>query len=336
MTPAKLFLFASFVRGVMPVGVAPWNAAEIAGCQIQFVDAAQGWMLCGYPGTLQSTHDGGKTWRREELPGTVAQSEGVPIRGRLQSPSRGWIAFNGTLFTKNDRGASWSSPLAIPLGTTRSQTLSIDVSPDQRMVAALAESADQPNDVALVTSDMGQSWKKHPFERGKFRKVAIGLDSTVFLIGAEGIMRSADGGDTWNGAQLINPVRSKSSYRMGRPMSSFFLGALGWLVYEDGYVLRTGDRGQTWEQVARPTQVWPANTWPGSFTIRFLTTEHGYQIGGDGLLRESHDSGFTWKVVPLDPEKVADISCYGLRTCYAVTNRARLLQIDAISPMVAR
>lgn len=159
----------------------------------------------------------------------------------------------------------------------------------------------------------------------------------MILAGSDSIVFSNDKGVTWNPASvtLIAPSGSPRP-RSGRLASSYFLQEIGWLVYDSGYVLRSKDGGETWEQVAGPTQVWPDNTWPGSFALRFLTTEHGYQVGGDGVLRESYDSGFSWKIVPLNGERVADISCFDSNTCYAITDKARLLRIDSISPMIRR
>jgi len=317
------------------VGQLPYGVGEIDACKIQLNDERNGWLVCVAPPSVHLTHDGGKTWHAISLP--VAADGFSPIRSNFRS-QRPWIAIESSVFALSPSGEGWENLFSLPIGARAQQIADLALSEDQRFVIAVVQDGTPKAaaDIALVSVDSGKTWRSRQIQQGQYRKVAIGTGSFVYLIGLSKVLVSSDWGTSWRLARFAfsSGEREAKVFKeaTSRPMRSFFFGSGGWLVYEQGYIFRTDDHGQSWYELARPTQVWPTNTSPASFTIWFLTTDHGYQVGGDGELRESYDGGFTWRPLSLGVEKISDISCVDITTCYAITRSGRLLRVESVAP----
>jgi photosystem II stability/assembly factor-like uncharacterized protein len=335
MTAAFLFLLC-LAQGIEPVGRVPTASSddlETLGCRIYFSDSAQGWYLCG-SGAIHLTRDGGKSWRRLQLP-CEAKREDLPLRGRLVGDGHGWILCQRSLFVTRNAGESWQLQTRIP-GSLTSQVLAIDVSPTRHQIVALAEAPlpqGSSETVVMCSADSGKSWRQRSVKPGQFRMVAIDLrTSWAYAAGRQDVLYTSDFGGRWAVARLDFRANGLEAFRadLGSPSTLSFGQRFGWLVYDNGYVLRTEDKGRSWQELARPTQVWVGNSRLVQPTLHFLTSEHGYLIGGDGVLRESYDGGLTW--LPIRMGRAAeDISCFNIRSCLVRTDDGIVFRVSSIS-----
>jgi len=89
------------------------------------------------------------------------------------------------------------------------------------------------------------------------------------------------------------------------PHSLFFLNEkLGWLV-TDGPLYRTTDQGRHWAPMPRPEPdmglLGPGMVMPEAVRVLFVDEKHGWAIGSQKLILETHDGGSHWKPVKATP-----------------------------------
>jgi hypothetical protein len=68
----------------------------------------------------------------------------------------------------------------------------------------------------------------------------------------------------------------------------FFLEKLGWIVGDNGIILRTENQGETWDLILN-------NTIQNLNDVFFLHKTIGWIVGDNGLLLHSVDSGLSWR-----------------------------------------
>ena len=337
----NLLLMFWFIRGVEPLGSIPPAPARgpASGFSLQFVNNRVGWLV-NHAGSIQQTEDGGTSWRLLALPQSSMSIGDQPLRGRLVSSGRGWVLLGRELYVTNDRGNSWSLHARLP-GGAATQVQAFESSVTQNDLVAVTETATADGNARLtiiVTHDSGKSWRHRETAGHQFRLVSLDAHSgVVYAAGSKSVLYSLDYGATWRESKFSFAANRSALFTstLAWPSSLFTARNVAWLVYENGYIFRSEDHGRSWYEVARSTQVWLDNLASAAPSIQFLTPDHGYVVGGDGVLRESHDSGFTWRPIPIGAEIVA-ISCYAIRSCYAVTATRQFLRIDSIAPGLRR
>jgi hypothetical protein len=88
---------------------------------------------------------------------------------------------------------------------------------------------------------------------------------------------TSDGGARWSTVELPESARSL-----------FFLSErLGWMVTASG-VWRSGDGGNNWKRLARLR---------GLLRVHFLDEQHGFAVGAEKAVHETHDGGQSWAPV---------------------------------------
>jgi len=109
--------------------------------------------------------------------------------------------------------------------------------------------------------------------------VVYASPTTAFAVGRGTIIRSTDGGYTWE--NLLCPTRT-----ILRSVS-FVDEMVGVVVGDGGMILRTDDGAETWSQQTSGTTV---NLWGVSFT----DSTTGTAVGSDGTILRTTDGGSTW------------------------------------------
>jgi photosystem II stability/assembly factor-like uncharacterized protein len=71
------------------------------------------------------------------------------------------------------------------------------------------------------------------------------------------------------------------------------LGSDAWAVGYWGTILRSADRGETWERVPTPTDA-------TLYAVSFADSRHGWAVGASGTLLRSEDGGRTWERVRVE------------------------------------
>jgi hypothetical protein len=329
MIDPRLILFFALANGVAVVGPTPIRT-EPSACFLQAPSESHLWLFC-YDRILYSSTDRGESWKKRDLPevalAELEHSNGL-ILVHLKGDGVGWTFAGGVAFRTRDDGNTWSPFFEVHEGSVSS----VSVSPDGTWIVALVEKEDGSREI-LNSRDAGKTWSRRSapiLGRVVLRRVFHASDTIAYAASEDAIWCSRDAGESWAPAKIVfSPASGAVNRYLGNPMSMSFASLSGWLVYDNGTMFRTTDGGKTWVETARSTQIWPDNSWPGSFAVRFLTTDHGYQVGGDGVLRESRDGGLVWHPVALDGERVADLTCFDIRSCYALTDRQRVLRVEA-------
>lgn len=104
------------------------------------------------------------------------------------------------------------------------------------------------------------------------------IDSmTGWIAGDQGVLRTSDGGDSW---QLVATPEDVEAV--------FFISQTeGWICGNDGYIAHSTNGGQTWS---------PQNSGAGDKLrdIWFTDSQNGWAVGKDGILVHTSDGGQNW------------------------------------------
>jgi len=197
------------------------------------------------------------------------------------------VGDHGIVLLSDDAGTTWRQARSVPV----SFTLTSVSFADAQHGWAVGHGGS-----VLATSDGGVSWKLQRIataeDRPLFavhffdprRGVAVGLWSLVLV--------TSDGGEHWQQQQL-DPMPGAKKADLN--LLGLFAGAQGTLfaTAERGQVLRSDDRGATWQYLA--------TGYKGSLWCGAMLRDGALLVGGQrGTLLRSDDQGQTWKAVPLD------------------------------------
>lgn len=197
--------------------------------RFSFADAVHGWVVSTV-GHLLATADGGQTWRVLTLPAGTAEV----AQAALGDASHGCAVTNpgdaAALFSTSDGGATWE-PVA-----------------DATEPVAVCAHGDAGRAVAAAEAAYGDT--------GPARLSFLGGRTAWALLDA-GLAWTADGGATWDGVTWPTPVRPGGETAFTGPFEvSFATATDGWMLANDGSILRTNDGGRSWSQL--PTSREPA------------------------------------------------------------------------------
>ena len=231
-----------------------------------FVDERKGWAV-GSKGALLSTADGGQTWELKKPPTEDALRDVY-----FHDAETGWLVCERSMFKPMEKEESVS--------------------------------------YLLKTSDGGGSWARVEVTRGPDVDLKLaGLRFTDrehgWVYGEMGALFStSDGGATW--ARQRVPTRH---LLLG---ASFLDAQTGWLSGGGMTVLKTTDGGATWrsgtvflpanavgqEQAPVTTEQHQETRAVGGRRLNavwFASHDHGWAVGGEGVILATTDGGRTWR-----------------------------------------
>lgn len=186
----------------------------------------------GAAGEVQTTEDGGKTWKQTRLPTDMALL-GIHMDAQ-RSIAVGQV---GTMFRKAADG-SWEK---IDSGTEK-RLFNVDAN-SSGLVVAVGEFG-----TIVLSQDGGSSWHTLSLDwmqlgtdggaEPHLYDVSISEEGRVTVVGEFGmVLRSDDQGRSWSvksrGAASLFAIQIRDDGK-------------GYAVGQDGYVLKTDDRGDTW------------------------------------------------------------------------------------------
>lgn len=237
-------------------------------------DGQKGYAV-GANGEVQSSEDGGKSWKASKLPTDMA------LLGLHVDAARAIaVGQSGIAFVKN-AGGEWEK---VDTGTTKrlfavsSNVGGLTVAAGEFGALLLSEDGGRTwHNLTLDWMQVGTDGGAEPHLYGAY----VGADGTMSVVGEFGlVLRSTDRGRTWS-------VQNKST-------ASLFSvkvrdDGVGFAVGQDGYALKTTDGGVTWTCID-----------VGSKAIL-----NGVHSSGDGkvtitAMREmmtSSDDGATWQSI---------------------------------------
>ncbi len=266
---------------------------------VHFVDPFHGWAVGGWshPYTHKSsavvlrTENGGQRWKRLDAP-TLPALRGVHFLDRHQ----GWAVGSASamyaagIFRTSDGGRGW-----VPLrGAHPGGWWAASFHDSQQgMVVGRDGAAAHVTRGQLEAITAGTVRGKH------FRDVAF-AGRRGWLVGDGGlVMRSDDGGQTWQQVKLPGGVEHQFDFR-----AVAAAGEQCWVGGAPGARLwHTRDAGRHWEPLATPTHVPLA-------ALEFIDPQRGWAVGALGTILATRDGGRSWSVQHRGGRRVAVLGVF--------------------------
>ncbi|MEJ0037341.1 MAG: YCF48-related protein [Gammaproteobacteria bacterium] len=210
------------------------------------------------------------------------------------------VGERGQVLTSDNRGQTWTQAVGVP---TQEMLTAVCFSDEKHGVAV------GHDEIALVTSDAGNSWQRTHYAPDARQPLLDVLcnGSDVIAVGAYGAyFMSADRGATWAKqkfeaqpapARKGAPPKAVDKYADDEIGGDFHLnrivGASGSRLYiaaEAGHLYRSDDAGKTWTELPSPYE--------GSFFgVLPLDGESLLAYGLRGHLYRSDDGGQSWRQI---------------------------------------
>ncbi|MBU0486422.1 MAG: hypothetical protein KKA07_04140 [Bacteroidetes bacterium] len=267
----------------------------------------------GSGGTVLKTEDGGNTWNRYFLRSTkLINAIAISNTGNILL-----AANTGTIFRSVNDGLSWDS---IYIGVANNIS-GIDFLTDNSAVITCDGISFSDTGKVFKTTDGGLSWVEKAHPAGKFLTTPFFLDSLDGWIAGRSatVLKTTDGGETWVTRNVpsttfledIRFLNQNTGYAIGNEVFKTNNGGVTWvaqtqsgspyshyaLYFSDpqngwacgriGYLAKTTDGGQTWEEIRAGTNTTLSK-------IHFPDDQHGYIVGYKGTLVKTADGGTSW------------------------------------------
>lgn len=217
--------------------------------------------------------------RGEDSPAQAARS--LLVAGTTVEQTVVAVGAYGHVLSSPDNGVTWEVA-AVPTAAT----LTGVCFPDARHGWAVGHDA-----LILHSDDGGRTWARQ-FQGADLDAPLLSVlfldDRTGFAVGAYGqFLATTDGGQTWSQRRIIDQDRHFNRITVG-PAGTLYIAG------EQGTLLRSADRGASWQRIASP--------YDGSFYgILPLTPQALLAYGLRGRIYRSDDNGDHWQLVPVDP-----------------------------------
>ncbi len=144
----------------------------------------------------------------------------------------------------------------------------------------------------LRTRDGGIQWHRVPSETrvwAHLQDLQFVDDTHGWAIGGGGLVRTKDGGETWQGPLVLDPEDQNRSTTQGQALS-FVDPHRGWLVGKHGLIRHSSDSGESWELLKEPRSE-NADLW----SVDFVDCREGWAVGDNGTILHTADGGKGWE-----------------------------------------
>jgi photosystem II stability/assembly factor-like uncharacterized protein len=192
------------------------------------------------------------------------------------------LLFDGTVLRTRDEGQTWVRRTAIP-GTAATNPESAvhptDVQfpgPDMGVVATEAG-------VLYRTTDGGISWSPVAAATQHLDSISFPDPLTGYAVGGASVLKTDDGGITWNQRGIVLPPKSLAWIRCADALKCVSATARG------DELLRTDDGGSTWTAISPSTRALFASTYSASGSV--------VAVGEAGATVASSDGGHNFSSV---------------------------------------
>jgi photosystem II stability/assembly factor-like uncharacterized protein len=250
---------------------------------VYFLTENKGW-IAGSDGTLLSTVDGGKTWKKaEDFTGDTIRE--VYFTGE----NDGWLLCERNIYSlgasapsyllkTSDGGAHWEH---IEFAGDKRERIAKIFFNEKGAGAAIGESG-----AYFALADDKKTWKRKPSTvRYLLLDGIFTDDSHGAMVGAGGtILFTEDAGFTWNKAGISGDSNAKLN-------SVFFINQkTGWAVGTEGKIYQTFNGGKVWREQN-------SNTVKDLTDVFFRNTAEGWAVGNEGLILHTTTAGNIWTII---------------------------------------
>lgn len=304
-----------------------------------FLSPEEGWVV-GQLGKIFHTTDGGKHWGEQS-----SQTNLLLTEVDFVDQSHGWaVGERGVILHSEDGGKSWKiqqSGVSYPL-------FDVDFI-DQRKGWAVGHWG-----TILFTEDGGQHWSERSLSRELKERNQIDPAALIDVVDPTTGEVVAKAGQLLTKdviAEILKRGLSNVRVRDDVVLNAvFFLDDThGWIVGEQGRILRTEDGGQHWENtmLPRPPQQAEAtkdaefmndeelaafgvlSPLPSLYSVYFVSPQHGWTVGQEGTIAQTYDGGRQWEFQQSGiKEALYDIGVIGNRGWIAGDKGSVLISSD--------
>ena len=200
----------------------------------------------------------------------------------------GWPVDDGAVYQSKDDGDSWK-----PAGRIHTEPV------DSLTFLTTAKGIGIGGKFVWGTKDAGQVWTAFHLHDTLLNSVAYGDEDNVWVVGDEGtILYSSTGGTRRHeGQHTFSTFIPQDSGTTERLLEVDFADSeRGWVVGVDETILRTGDGGETWQELN-------AGVDRDLVDVRFMDDgATGFVVGESGVLLTTFDGGSAWTPVSLNTQ----------------------------------
>lgn len=242
---------------------------------IDFVDDQNGFATGGedfFKAIVARTSDGGNTWTED----VVGEKQILGLD--VDESGKGYgVGYDGLLYVKEKADDNWAIKRLTRWDVHRDVAFQGE---EGIIVSGIA----YQNGVIQKVFDNYATRVVDTFEN-ELSAVCYSSSNIAHVVGYGMILRSADGGNTWN-KQDIEGDFFRDVY--------FPSAQVGYVVGYSGSILKTTDAGQTWEWLRKGDALLVKNK--AFRAVHFADESRGYVVGDGGLFWWTHDGGASWKV----------------------------------------
>ncbi len=248
-------------------GRAPWSGAVTRTAALPSDPSA---LMFGTDAELWRSTDGGKNW---------LQADSGHVQSILGLGGNFYVALDNRLLVSSDKGANWKEILAPEANGERFMSLAGGTDGKSTVIYGTLEKGS-----LLQSLDEGKTWKKAGDfgDIGDVRMTANQTQVAYVVQQCLFVLRTADGGKTWESAFRMNPINKQPAN-----VEKSWVQTLGWgyvimdlgleasptdpnvaLVSTQGDFYMTRDGGKTWQQMMNEI----VGVQPGDPAVRYRCT----------------------------------------------------------------
>lgn len=266
-----------------------------------------------YNGSTKNIHvtrDGGKSWTDVSSGYTSMRFMDIAI---LNDSVIYMSGNNGIIIRSTDGGLNWT-------------TLTTNVTEQIwgiHFTSAKIGYAVGSNGLILRTLNGGNDWEIRPSGTNHlFYKVTVTASGICFASGSNILLRSADGGDSWQSVDFF-PFEPPADWIRS---IQFVNDLTGYACADIGRIYKTTDGGMSWYRL-------PSITQEPLFELHFLDENFGMVCGFNGTILKTENGGMSWTpmVSPLAGEHLYSIDLVDKNNGYICSHFGTVLQLQNVS-----
>ncbi len=222
---------------------------------------------------MVSSYDGGTTWTKTSHPDAGKGLYGMTVSGNTVHA----CGVDGKLMTSKDAGKTWGLH---QMNYWRFFNSMAVADAGQRIMVA----TDGQNSGTIFRIDSTYNIIDTAYFKFGLNDIAMATPATGYLTGFGAVLKTTDGGVTWNYLDVKNDnfmaVHSLNEQEL-------------WVVGYRGTILHTTDGGANWDKLRNGNQLVQKNYL--MLNVLFKDASHGWICGEEGLLLQTTNGGQDWK-----------------------------------------